>query len=86
MDQETPQQDKSYENRLYPEDQAKVDAFLKRGVNAVERKPFKPFRMILLLIAVVTFFSILSQMIAWVPVASLAGILSQRIARWAGIY
>ena len=70
MDQETPQQDKSYENRLYPEDQAKVDAFLKRGVNAVERKPFKPFRMILLLIAVVTFFSILSQM----------------IARWAGIY
>jgi hypothetical protein len=70
MSQETPKQDSSYENRLYPEDQAKVDAFLERGVNAVERKPFKPFRMILLLIAVVTFFSILSQL----------------IASWAGIY
>ncbi len=64
MSQQSPQQDRSYENRLYPEDQAKVDEFLKRGVNSVERKPFKPFRMILLLIAVVTFFSILSQLIA----------------------
>ena len=70
MSQDSSQQDRSYENRLYPEDQAKVDAFLKRGVNAVERKPFKPFRMILLLIAVVTFFSILSQL----------------IASWAGVY
>ncbi len=64
MSQQSPEQDRSYENRLYPEDQARVDEFLKRGVNSVERKPFKPFRMILLLIAVVTFFSILSQMIA----------------------
>ncbi len=64
MSQQSPEQDRSYENRLYPEDQARVDDFLKRGVNSVERKPFKPFRMILLLIAVVTFFSILSQMIA----------------------
>ncbi len=64
MSQQSPQQDRSYENRLYPEDQARVDEFLKRGVNSVERKPFKPFRMILLLIAVVTFFSILSQLIA----------------------
>ncbi len=70
MSQQSPQQDRSYENRLYPEDQARVDEFLKRGVNSVERKPFKPFRMILLLIAVVTFFSILSQM----------------IANWSGVY
>ncbi len=70
MSQQPSQQDRSYENRLYPEDQAKVDEFLKRGVNSVERKPFKPFRMILLLIAVVTFFSILSQM----------------IANWSGVY
>ena len=70
MSEEAPQQDRSFENRLYPEDQARVDAFLKRGVNSVERKPFKPIRMILLLIAVVTFFSILSQF----------------IARWAGVY
>ncbi len=70
MSQQPSQQDRSYENRLYPDDQAKVDEFLKRGVNSVERKPFKPFRMILLLIAVVTFFSILSQM----------------IANWSGVY
>ena len=70
MSQQPSQQDRSYENRLYPEDQARVDEFLKRGVNSVERKPFKPFRMILLLIAVVTFFSILSQM----------------IANWSGVY
>ena len=58
------------ERRLYPEDQAKVDTFLKSGVNSVERKPFRPISMILLLIVVVTGFSLLSQ----------------GIALWAGIY
>ena len=58
------------ERRLYPEDQAKVDTFLKSGVNSVERKPFRPIIMILLLVAVVTGFSLLSQ----------------GIALWAGIY
>ena len=56
--------------RLYPEDQAMVDAFLKRGVNSVERKPFRPLLLIILLIVVVTGFSLLSQ----------------GIARWAGVY
>tara|TARA_B110000503_G_scaffold102007_1_gene152369 strand:+ start:2230 stop:2511 length:282 start_codon:yes stop_codon:yes gene_type:complete len=58
------------ERRLYPEDQAKVDAFLKRGVNAVERKPFRPLLLMMLLVVVVTAFSFLSQ----------------GIAQWAGIY
>lgn len=58
------------QGRLYPEDQAKVDAFVSRGVNSVERKPFKPLRLVILLIAVVTGFSLLSQV----------------IARWAGVY
>ena len=58
------------ERRLNTEDQAKVDAFLQSGVNSVERKPFRPIIMILLLIAVVTGFSLLSQ----------------GIALWAGIY
>ena len=56
--------------RLYPEDQARVDAFINSGVNSVERKPFRPVRMIILLIVVVTGFSLLSQ----------------GIALWAGIY
>ena len=64
------QQDASYQNRLYPEDQARVDEFIKRGVNSVERKPFKPLRLLFMLIAVVTFLSIFSQF----------------LARWAGVY
>ena len=56
--------------KLADADQARVDAFLKRGVNSVERKPFKPLFLILLLMAVVAAFSLLSQ----------------GIAQWAGIY
>ena len=62
--------DRSYQNRLHPEDQAKVDEFIKRGVNSVERKPFKPLRLMIMLIAVVMGLSILSQF----------------LARWAGVY
>lgn len=62
--------DRSYENRLNPEDQAKVDEFISKGVNSVERKPFKPIRMMLMLVVVVTALSILSQF----------------LAKWAGIY
>lgn len=64
------QDDRSYNNRLYPEDQQRVDEFLERGVNSVERKPFKPIRLLLMLVAVVTLLSLLSQ----------------GLARWAGIY
>jgi len=56
--------------RLKPEDQAKIDEFCSKGVNSVERRPFKPFRMMLLLIGVTIAFSLLSQ----------------AIARWSGIY
>ena len=66
----TEKEDSSAKNRLYPEDQAKVDAFVSEGINAVQRKPFRPGRLILILIAVVTVLSLLSQF----------------IARWAGIY
>lgn len=62
--------DKSSENSLYPEDQARVDAFVKRGVNSVERKPFRPLRLLLILIGIVMALSIFSQF----------------LARWAGVY
>ncbi len=58
------------DSRLHAEDQARVDAFLKTGVNSVDRKPFRPMLMIVLLIVVVTGFSLLSQ----------------GIALWAGVY
>ena len=69
-DPQADQQDPSYRNRLNPEDQARVDEFTSQGINSVERKPFRPFRLLLILIAVVTCLSLFSQY----------------LARWAGVY
>ena len=60
----------SDEPRLSPEDQARVDKFLSTGVNSVPRKPFRPFRLALILLAVVSSLSVFSVM----------------LARWAGVY
>jgi len=49
---------------------ARVDEFLQKGVNSVERKPFKPIRLLILLLVVVTSLSLLSQL----------------LAKWAGVY
>ena len=46
--------------KLSDADQARVDAFLERGVNSVERKPFRPLFLLFLLMAVVAGFSLLS--------------------------
>jgi hypothetical protein len=71
MTEELPDKsDRSYNNSLYPDDQKKVDEFVNRGINSVQRKPFRPLRLILMLVFVVTALSILSQF----------------LARWAGIY
>lgn len=59
-----------WRRELRPEDQARVDAFLKRGVNSVERKPFRPLLLLIVLIAVVTGLSLFSR---W-------------LAHWAGAY
>ena len=64
------QVDSTESEKLSQADQAKVDGFLQRGVNSVERKPFRPLFLIFLLMAVVAGFSLLSQ----------------GIAQWAGIY
>jgi Protein of unknown function (DUF3094) len=69
-DPQSDMQDESNINRLKDEDQALVDEFNRRGVNSVERKPFRPFRLLLILIAVVTTLSLFSQL----------------LARWAGVY
>lgn len=60
-DKSPDQQDRSYQNHLYPEDQKKVDEFVQRGVNSVERKPFRPTRLLIMLILVVTALSAFSQ-------------------------
>ena len=52
------------ENKLYPEDQAKVDEFLREGINSVERKPFKPFRLLVILLLIVSGLSVFSIFLA----------------------
>ena len=69
-DQAPKNTDSSSENRLFPEDQAKVDAFVSTGVNSVERKPFRPGRLIVVLVVIVIVLSVFSQF----------------LARWAGVY
>ncbi len=59
-----PRQSEGLERELRPEDQKRVDEFLKRGVNSVERKPFRPVFLMIMLIVVVTALSLLSQWIA----------------------
>jgi len=67
---ETDKTDASYKNRLYPEDQKKVDEFVSQGVNSVKRKPFRPGRLLVVLVVIVFFLSTFSQL----------------LARWAGVY
>lgn len=50
---------------LSDEDQARVQAVISSGYNDVERRPFRPMLMLLLVIGSVTFFSGLSWLIAW---------------------
>ncbi|QIB65862.1 DUF3094 family protein [Kineobactrum salinum] len=68
--QPQPPSEPEQQNRLYPEDQAKVDAFVSRGINSVERKPFRPLRLLVILMVIVVGLSLFSQL----------------LARWAGIY
>ena len=69
-DQTSKNTDSSYQNRLYPEDQAKVDAFVSTGIHSVKRKPFRPGRLIVILVVIVIGLSVFSQF----------------LARWAGVY
>ncbi len=61
---ESKQTDSSYKTRLYPDDQAKVDEFVSSGINSVERKPFRPGRLLVLLVVVVVSLSVFSQYMA----------------------
>ncbi|MEW5248306.1 DUF3094 family protein [Microbulbifer sp. 2201CG32-9] len=50
--------------KLSDEDQARVDKFLHSGVNDVERKPFRPWLLLAVIVGVLTLLSLLSLMIA----------------------
>lgn len=51
--------------RLSPEDQARVDAVTRRGVNSIERKPFRPWLLLGVILLVLTLLSGLSFVIAY---------------------
>lgn len=52
-------------NKLYPEDQARVDEYLRSGFNDVERKPFRPLKLLLILVLAVSSMTGLSLLLAW---------------------
>jgi hypothetical protein len=54
----------SEEKQLSDEDMARVEQYLNSGYNDTERKPFRPLRMMLLLLVVVSTLSALSMFIA----------------------
>ncbi len=47
-------------NKLYPEDQERVDQYLKEGYNDTERKPFRPLVLLGILTVIVTCLSLLA--------------------------
>ncbi|GMG85770.1 DUF3094 family protein [Biformimicrobium ophioploci] len=49
---------------LSGEDQARVDAYISRGVHSVDRKPFRPWMLMGVIVVVLTALSFLSLVIA----------------------
>jgi hypothetical protein len=48
------------ERVLSDEDQAKVDAYLERGYNSTQRKPFRGIKLLVILYAIVILLSVFS--------------------------
>ena len=53
------------QSKLSPEDLARVQQYLSSPIHSVERKPFRPWMMMLALVSVVVILGVLSQLIAW---------------------
>lgn len=49
---------------LYPEDQKKVDEFLRSNVNDVERKPFRPLRLLAIIFGILGLLTFVSYLVA----------------------
>ena len=52
-------------SELTPEDQAKVDHYLSSPIHQVERKPFRPWLLLGVILCVMTVLSVFSYGIAW---------------------
>lgn len=51
-------------SRLTPDDQQKVEQYLSLPQHQVERQPFKPWRLLLILLALVIGMGLLSRLLA----------------------
>lgn len=56
----------SEKNILNAEDQARVDDYLSRPTHQVERKPFRPWLMMGVVVLVMIFLSIFSYILAYI--------------------
>jgi hypothetical protein len=52
-------------SKLSPEDQARVDAVISRGVNSTERPPFRVWLLLGTILGVLTLLSLFSYALAW---------------------
>ena len=52
-------------NKLSQEDQARVEAYLSRPNHQVERKPFRPWLLLAIILGVMTGLSLLSYLLAY---------------------
>ncbi len=51
--------------RLYPDDQDRVEQYLKEGINQVNRSPFRPLRLMIWLTVVIVLLGVLSRLIGY---------------------
>lgn len=65
MSEQLPEQEPEIApKKLSAEDQARVDRYLHSGYNDVERKPFRPILLLVIIVGVLTMLSLLSLLIA----------------------
>lgn len=50
----------SKQRELSDEDQARVDAFTRSGIHSIERKPFRPLLLVLVVLAMMAAMTVLS--------------------------
>jgi hypothetical protein len=50
--------------KLTPEDQARVDEFVSQGVNSVERKPFRGWLLLGVIVVVINLLGLVSLLLA----------------------
>lgn len=53
------------ENKLSEEDQTRIEKYLSHSIHQVERKPFRPWLLLLVVILVMTGLSLFSYVIAY---------------------